>query len=164
MRWHRKDTYKCKLKRNVNEFRYGGKSVMGNDDADGLTTLKRPRMLPTFRASAQSIMAEINFNERRRTKKKKKTHSKLVEVRSSRNDIRAGNPWIHVSMAMPLVLSILPAAGGEAIAEGESQTARTQTMLIKIGKSCGKCVNSNYTATQCAHCVCVILTWLLHRC
>lgn len=69
MRWHRKDTYKCKLKRNVNEFRYGGKSVMGNDDADGLTTLKRPRMLPTFRASAQSIMAEINFNERRRTKK-----------------------------------------------------------------------------------------------
>lgn len=72
MRWHRKDTYKCKLKRHVNEFRYGGKSVMGNDDADGLTTLKRPRMLPTFRASAQSIMAEINFNERRRTKKKKR--------------------------------------------------------------------------------------------
>jgi len=41
-----------------------------NPDEDGMpderATLKRSRMLPTFRAAAQSIMAEINFQERKR--------------------------------------------------------------------------------------------------
>jgi len=58
------------LKRNVNEFRCGGKWKVKNPDEDGMpderATLKRSRMLPTFRAAAQSIMAEINFQERKR--------------------------------------------------------------------------------------------------
>jgi len=45
-------------------------------------------------------------------------------------------------MPSALGLSILTAAGGEA--EAGAGAAPTQTMLIKIGKSCGKCVNSNY--------------------